>query len=56
MYTWEKPFQNKVNDIRNEEIKRLIKFAVYAAVTILFSIHGPFIVSTVRRLIFTQYA
>ncbi|KAL4216728.1 hypothetical protein ACF0H5_024451 [Mactra antiquata] len=44
MYAWENSFINKVEDIRNEEIKRLMKFAVLSTINVLFSIHSPFMI------------
>ena len=46
MYTWEQPFQKKVTDIRNEEIKRLKTTSLYSAINLLSANHGPFIVCT----------
>ena len=46
MYTWEQPFQKKVTDIRNEEIKRLKTTSLYSAINLLSANHGPFIVSS----------
>ena len=54
MYTWEKPFQKKVIDIRNEEIKRLKTVSLYSAINLLSAIHGPFMVRTYLHCIYNS--
>ena len=44
MYAWEPSFMKKVQNIRNQEIQKLRKYAILTATTIVFAIHSPFMV------------
>lgn len=52
MYGWEPSFMEKIQAIRQNEIKCLRKYAVYAATTIVFAVHSPFMMNFVLVLIY----
>ena len=49
MYAWEPSFMKKVQNIRNQEIQKLRKYAILTATTIVFAIHSPFMVIIMCR-------
>ncbi|KAL5020329.1 hypothetical protein ScPMuIL_003221 [Solemya velum] len=52
MYTWEIPFQNKICQIRSDEMKHLVKIATIIAVFNLFAFHGSFMIFYFTILIY----
>ena len=45
MYAWELSFMKKIQNIRNQELDRLMKYARSTTITVVFAIHSPFMVT-----------
>lgn len=55
LYAWEKSFQQKVTDIRSEELTTLRKTAYLIAVTMFIWTCAPYIVSYCSQIFKTSY-
>ncbi|XP_053387287.1 multidrug resistance-associated protein 1-like [Mercenaria mercenaria] len=44
MYAWELSFMKKIQNIRNEELDRLMRYARLTTITVVFAIHSPFMI------------
>ncbi|XP_053387089.1 multidrug resistance-associated protein 1-like [Mercenaria mercenaria] len=52
MYAWEPSFMKRIQAIRKLEIDCLWKYALYAATTIVFAVHSPFMINFVLITIY----
>ncbi|KAL4216369.1 hypothetical protein ACF0H5_024096 [Mactra antiquata] len=52
MYAWEPSFMKRIQAIRESEIKCLWKYALYAATTVVFAVHSPFMINFTLIMIY----